>query len=164
MSKETKKHECIRRVQGWLKLAETGDAFAQNNLGAILAKGDVCVEKSEDGAVYWYAQAIKKGYVPAKWNLATMIKNGEGGLEINIPYALMMMDQAALEGETTACLFLSDIYRDGAYGVTRDPVKSEMYKRMLGESTAEDKPICGKPINIEKDLAVSLVKPEIRFL
>lgn len=34
-----------------------------------------------------------------------MIKNGEGGLKPNIPYALMLMDLAVREGETTAGLF-----------------------------------------------------------
>ncbi|MCB1840674.1 MAG: sel1 repeat family protein [Rhodospirillales bacterium] len=160
---EAKKSERIEYIKRLLKDAEAGDSFCQNQLGAILATGDYVVHQDEEGAVYWYTQAVKKGYADAKWNLATMIRNGEGGLKPNISYALNLIDQAAREGETTAGLFLSDLYREGFYGIEIDPTKSEMYRKMHENHIERPEHNLSQSIDIAKDLGLALKKPVVRF-
>ncbi len=160
---EEKKRERIEYIERLIKGAEAGDPDSQNYLGAILATGDYPVHQDEEGAVYWYVQAVKNGNIDAKWNVATMIKAGEGGLKPNIPYALMLMDLAVREGETTAGLFLSEIYREGRYGIQIDLTKSEMYRQMHEDWTGKERNDLGQTIDIEKDLGLIVKKPVVRF-
>ncbi len=161
---EAEIEERIEAIKWRIKDAESGNPCAQNLLGAALATGgQYVVQQDEEGAVYWYVQAVKNGNIDAKWNVATMIKNGEGGLKPNIPYALMLMDLAAREGETTAGLFLSDLYREGYYGIEIDLAKSEMYRKMHEDWRGKEREDLGQPVDIEKDLGLVLKRPVVRF-
>ncbi len=161
---EAEIEERIEAIKCLIKCAESGNRNCQNSLGANLATGgSYVVQQDEEGAVYWYVQAVKNGNIDAKWNVATMIKNGEGGLKPNIPYALMLMDLAVREGETTAGLFLSDIYRNGRCGVEIDHAKSEMYRKMHEDWRGKEREDLGQPVDIEKDLGLVLKKPVVRF-
>jgi TPR repeat protein len=95
--------------------AKEGDAFAQAELGAILvrhANNDNDVQRG----FYWYCQAIKQGYVYAKWNAGSMLINGDGGIEKNYQIGLRLIEEAADAYVTSACLFIADCYLDGMYG------------------------------------------------
>ena len=85
-----------------LKQAEEGDPEAQNILGASLAAGDF-VDKDILGGFYWYCQAIKKGYVHAKWNAGSMLIDGDEGLEKNVELGLRLIEEAAEGNENSAC-------------------------------------------------------------
>ena len=162
---QAERQERIEYIKRLIKCAESGDSDCQNLLGTNLATGGFyVVHQDEEGAVYWYAQAVKNGNIDAKWNVATMIEKGEGGLKPNIPYALMLMDLAAREGETTAGLFLSDLYREGYYGIEIDLAKSEMYRKMHDEAREQPEYDLGQPVDIEKDLGLVLKKPVVGFI
>ena len=59
------------------KLAESGNAKAQSNLGYMYAKGEG-VPKDAAEAVKWYRKAADQGYAKAQTNLGYMYANGEG--------------------------------------------------------------------------------------
>lgn len=161
---EAEIEERIENIKSLIKRAEAGNPDSQNGLGANLATGGhYVVQQDEEGAVYWYVQAVKNGSIDAKWNVATMIEKGEGGLKPNIPYALMLMDLAAREGETTAGLFLSDLYREGYYGIEIDLAKSEMYRKMHEDWREKTRQDLGQRVDIEKDLGLVLKRPVVRF-
>ena len=98
--------------------AETGDPFAQNLLAARLATGNGVV-KDILGSLYWYFEAIKKGYVHAKWNAGSVLveeKDVSGHRELG----MKLIEEAAEAGENSACLFIAECCRNGSYGKKRD--------------------------------------------
>ena len=79
----------------WVKeiviAAEEGSADAQNELGARLWLG-YFVDMDQLGAFYWYCQAIKQGYVEAKYNAGTMLLHGDGGIPKNPGLGISLID------------------------------------------------------------------------
>lgn len=103
-------------------LAYGGDPYAQNRLGAKLAQlgGD----KNLSAALYWFLLAVESGFVESIWNAATMLINGEGGIQ-NQEFGLVLVETAANAGQNSACLFLADCFKDGVYGYERNEVLSK---------------------------------------
>lgn len=101
-----------------LALAEQGDNYAQNSLGAQLA------QEGGDGnlrlALHWYLKAIEGGYVDAMWNAATMLMSGEAGIK-NRDFALHLIRVAAENRNTSACLYLANCYESGLEGFEKSP-------------------------------------------
>mgnify|MGYP003639806128 FL=1 len=59
------------------KLAEQGDAEAQNNLGVMYNYGNGVPENYE-AAVMWYTKAAEQGYDKAQYNLGLGYQDGTG--------------------------------------------------------------------------------------
>jgi len=64
-------------LQEWLRLAEQGDAAAQNNLGDMYYIGEGVPENDAE-AVKWFRKAAEQGLAEAQVNLGIMYANGEG--------------------------------------------------------------------------------------
>lgn len=141
-------------------LAESGNVEAQAILAARLAKGEG-VLKDDRGEVYWYAQAAKLGHVHAKWNLALMILNGEGGIEANGRLAIELVEEAASEGDMDARNFLSWAHKYGELGLERNIALSK--KWMNKNNWVDEQDIYGKPCSIKKYLGSATVKPKIEI-
>ncbi len=139
-------------------LAENGDAEAQNILGARFATGRG-VDKNEAGAAYWYSQAVNQGYVHAKWNIATMFLNAEGGLLRNIELAMKLIYQAAEDGDDSACHFLSMCYESGQFVKYPDQEMAEAWERRAHEKRKIN--VLGEKIDIQNFLNISLKKPSV---
>jgi uncharacterized protein len=60
-----------------LKMAEQGDAEAQNSLGAMYAKGQV-VPQDYKQAAYWYKKAAEQGHAGGQHNLGFVYAEGLG--------------------------------------------------------------------------------------
>ena len=133
-------------------LAEDGDPEAQNILGAKLASGNF-VEKDEFGGLYWYCQALKKGYVNAKWNAGSMFLKGDGGVPKNTELAMMLIEEAAEEGDNGASHFLSICYAKGGYGKEVD-IESSNFWREKASSGCESQEY-GKQIDLESKKSTS---------
>ena len=142
------------------KLAEEGDAEAQNIIAARLAKG-YFVKKDEQGAFFWYCQAAKQGYVSAKWNAGNMLLYGEAGLQKNQELAMTLIEDAANSGEADACLFLSLCYLSGKYGKDKSMDLSEQWKERAERWGESD--YFGYPVDLEAH-GIEIKKPVIRFL
>ena len=80
-------------VQKITKLAKSGDAEAQNNLGFRLYKGQG-VPKNYAEAMKWFRRAADEGFAEAQFNLGTMYYNGEGVLQ-NYTEAMKWYNKAA---------------------------------------------------------------------
>ncbi|MBT3056559.1 MAG: sel1 repeat family protein [Candidatus Thiodiazotropha sp. (ex Codakia orbicularis)] len=141
------------------KLAEEGDAEAQNIIAARLAKG-YFVKKDEQGAFYWYCQAIKQGYVYAKWNAGIMLLHGDGGIPKNQELAMMLIEDAANAGDNDACKFLSLSYLNGKYGKDKDIDLSEQWNKKA--QNVKEPQYYGEAIDLEA-YGVNIRKPEIMF-
>jgi TPR repeat protein len=143
-----------------LKLAEQGDAVAQNTLGARLAQGYV-VKKDIPGALYWYAQAVKKGYTHAKWNAGRMLLEGEGVPAVDVSLGMTLIEEAASCGDASACNFLAYCYERGVYGKTQDPTMSGKWSQNVKDH--EYFLEYGSPCDIERQ-GIVLKKPTIEWL
>jgi TPR repeat protein len=102
-------------LQGLIERAEGGDSIAQNLLAARLATGNGVVQDNL-GCLYWYSEAIKGGYVHAKWNAGSMLIEGQPGLEAFRELGIKLIEEAADANENSACLFLAQCYRNGTFG------------------------------------------------
>ena len=95
--------------------ATEGDAAAQNQLGARLAMGSG-IRQDLQASLYWYFEAIRQGYVQAKWNAGTMLLNKEVELDDGQALGMTLIEEAAAGNDNSACLFLAKCYEDGTYG------------------------------------------------
>lgn len=148
---DEKRRDIVRQ----LTLAEQGEAAAQNSVGAKLAQG-YFVSRNLAGALYWYAQAVKQGYTPAKFNAGTMLIMGEGVAAIDAVLGMSLVRQAAEAGDPSARNFLSQCYAQGSFGVARNLDMSKHW------GVWSDAPIVeyGEPVDLEAD-GVVLSKPSI---
>jgi TPR repeat protein len=108
-------------------LAEQGQADAQNALAARMAQG-YFLKQDLRGAVYWYAQAVKRGYTHSMWNLGTMLIVGEGVDTPAVDLGMKLIRRAAESGDTSACLFMSQLFVSGRYGYSIDPVEAKNWR------------------------------------
>ncbi len=163
--RQAKKLAAIKRIKEELPdlvlAAENGDVLAMVNLAAMLATGNDYISKNEKGAVYWYAQAILAGHITSKWDLGTMFLNGEG-VEKNTQYRIQLIEAAAEEGEITACLFLSDIYKHGNGDIQSDKQKYKYFEsryREIEKMIPEN--VKGDATDVIGDLKLDIEKPVI---
>ena len=143
-----------------VKLAEKGDAFCQNMLGARLATG-YYLEKDQGGAFYWYCQAIKQGYTHAKWNGGSMILEGEiKGISSYI--GMRLIEEAAKYFDNSACLFLSDCYRYGQHGKENSIKQADDWEKKAGQVNKLVE--FSQPIDLVAEYSIIINKPILRPL
>ena len=84
----------------WYKLAEEGDAIAQNSLGVLFQKGQG-VEKNYSESYKWFKKSAEDGYTPAQVSLGYVYDQGMG-LNRNKVKAFMWWKIASLHGDNDA--------------------------------------------------------------
>ena len=102
-----------------VKLAETGDASAQNELGVLYYEAQNYTKARE-----WFDKAVELGHAGAQVNLGTLYFRGEGAPQSN-QMALFWFERAAKQEDALAFAKLGQMYAQGL-GVTRNVV--EAYK------------------------------------
>ena len=100
-----------------LKLAQQGDAYAQNLLGLFYDK-----QKDYQKAVQWFTKAAKQGSSGAQFNLAHCYYNGEGVAK-DYQKAVQWYTKAAEQGDAEAQFNLALCYSKGE-GVPKDYQKA----------------------------------------
>lgn len=148
----------FEELQRLIKSAELGDAEAQNILGARLITGEG-VKQDTLGGLYWYAQAIKQGYVHAKWNAGSMFVDGEEGVEKDLSLGMRLIEEAAEANENSACLFLAHAYRVGSYSKNIDENQADRWDKQAWDRQ-HFKPF-DRPLDIASEYNVQLKKPAI---
>lgn len=103
--------------RGFRRLAERGDARAQNNLGYMYsnAKG---IPRNLAKAIRWYRRSANRGNAQAQFNLGSMYASGKG-LVRNYRAAAGLYRRAAKQGHASAQLGLGLLYAKGN-GVRQD--------------------------------------------
>ena len=119
----------------WLRkfVGRTGDAEAENNLGAALDEKQNYVE-----AVNWFRKAAEQGNADGQSNLGLMYHKGQG-VETNDTEAVRWFQKAAEQGDDTAQFYLGLLYDDGK-GVPQDYAEAlKWYSRAAaqGDDTAQ---------------------------
>ena len=91
-----------------LALAESGNVYAQFNLGLMYDEG-IGVPENDKTAVKWYTKAAKQGEPSAQYNLGVMYNNGTGVPE-NDKTAIKWYTKAAEQGNADAQFNLGIMY------------------------------------------------------
>ena len=120
-------HEEIIRYR---KLAETGDATAQNWLGVMYQNGKG-VPQDDAEAVKWYHKAAEQGNSYAQYNLGVMYRNGKGVSQDNAE-AVKWFRKAAEQGDVDAQFWLGWMYENGR-GVPQDNAEAVKWFRKAAE-------------------------------
>lgn len=118
-----------------LKLANKGDACAQNNLGLMYEKGHG-VEQSYEKAVEWYLKAAEQGFARAQNNLGVMYNNGTG-VEQSYEKAAGWYLKVAERGDDCAQYNLGCMYENGR-GVEQSFEKAREWYEKAAEQEYED--------------------------
>ena len=106
--------------------AETGDAFAQYNVGVAYANGDG-VAQDQASAVKWFMKAAEKDITEAQYNLGICYANG-WGVTKDDSEAAKWFRKASDKGDADAQFKLGNLYDNGR-GVTIDDVEAVKWYR-----------------------------------
>lgn len=98
--------------------ANLGNKYAQNDIGAVYARGNV-VEKNEDLAIHWYTKAAEQGLATAQSNLGILLYSRK-----DYAASIKWLELSALQGNTTAQLHLGYIYQTKRNLTPEDIAKS----------------------------------------
>lgn len=91
---------CAQSLDATRKLAEKGDAKAQNALGEMYRNGKG-VPKDPAQAVVWIRKAAEQGNRDAENSLSSMYFTGEG-ITKDVDQALVWLEKAAAQGDADA--------------------------------------------------------------
>lgn len=106
------------------RLANSGDAVAQYNLGLLYDYGQG-VPQNDRLAITWYRKAAARGHAKAQFRLAVMYDSGQGTVQ-NQAAALLWYRNAAQQGNADAQNNLGVMYSNGQ-GVRADVVQAYLW-------------------------------------
>ncbi len=106
------------------KLAQGGDAAAQNELGLLYYEGRG-VEQNHRKAKEWFDKAVEQGHTGAQVNLGTLYLRGEGAPQSS-QMALFWFSRAAGQEDALAFAKLGLMYSQGR-GVLQDFIQAHMW-------------------------------------
>lgn len=113
------------------RLAEQGDALAQNYWGKCYYEGKV-VEKNYGEAVYWYRKSAEQGNADAQYNLGLCYARGNGAKQ-DYTEAVRWYRKAAEQRIFAAAEQLGHMYRKGD-GVDKDYTEAVKWYHCAGGS------------------------------
>jgi hypothetical protein len=120
------------------KLAQGGDATAQNELGLLYYEGKG-VPQNHRKAKEWFDKAVEQGHTGAQVNLGTLYLRGEGAPQSS-QMALFWFSRAAAQEDTLAFAKLGLMYAQGR-GVLQDFIQAHMWYNLSashGEARSAD--------------------------
>ncbi len=97
-------------------------------VAASYALGDG-VKKNEGRARNWYARAERAGDLYARYELAMMLLQGEGG-PVELEKGRVLLEEAAKTGEPSAQKVLAYAYKDSLFGFPMDTEHAEHWKKL----------------------------------
>jgi TPR repeat protein len=106
------------------KLAQGGDASAQNELGLLYYEGKG-IPQDHRKAKEWFDKAVEQGHAGAQVNLGTLYLRGEGAPQSS-QMALFWFTRAAAQEDALAFAKLGSMYAQGR-GVLQDFIQAHMW-------------------------------------
>ena len=121
----------------YAKLAETGDAAAQDMLAHTYFYGDG-VPRDKASALYWYAKAAERGDAEAQFRMGEAYDFGIAGKAEDKAQAAQWYAKAAAQGHDKAQELLANAYMLGR-GVEKNPQEAarwygELFKKWLADA------------------------------
>ncbi len=152
-------HAPIDEIEDLIQAAEDGYPDSQNFLAAKLVHSGK--EEALEGALYWYLQAVRRGYVDAMWNAGAMLMDGEGGIT-NPDLGLRLIKIAAENGQSSACRYIAYCYEEGLQGFEKNPSLASHWTQRPQDM--DNYRFFADPFDFEGYLAEKPAKPNSRAL
>jgi hypothetical protein len=119
-----------------MRAAQAGSAVAQRNLAAMFQRGNG-VNRSDDSAAHWFAEAARNGDGESMYRLALAYDRGRG-LKKDQGAALDWYTRAGNAGQADASYAMGDAYEKGHLGVTKDKTKAlEWYRKAVTQGSKD---------------------------
>lgn len=129
------------------RLADGGNAVAQNNLGIVYQQGSG-VARDLEKAAYWFQKGAENGSAPAMSNLGAAYLNGKG-VGRNLTLAVQWFEKAAAAGEQGGYFNLATLYFRGV-GVEKDYDKAFHYARLALDADPSES-FSDKEVNLKSN-------------
>lgn len=119
----------------WSRLAEKGNARAQNDLGVMYDLG-LGVSQDKDLAMTWFRKSAAQGYALAQANIGNSYYNGDG-VPQDYEEAARWYRLGALSGDHESQFYMGEMAAKGL-GMPRDPVRAYVWYVFAVENGSED--------------------------
>lgn len=119
----------------WSRLAEKGNARAQNNMGVLYSEGHG-VERDDDAALEWFMKSADQGFVLAQANLGDSYFNGDI-VPQDYGQAAYWYTLGARGGDSESQYYMGKMLADGL-GMPRDPARAHMWYSIAAMNGYED--------------------------
>ncbi|EDM72544.1 Sel1-like repeat [Roseobacter sp. AzwK-3b] len=119
----------------WSRLAEQGNARAQNNLGVMYSLG-MGVKQDKELAMTWFRKSAVQGYALAQANIADSYYNGDGAPQ-DYQEAARWYTLAALAGDNEAQFYMGEMSAKGL-GMPSDPVRAFVWYSFSADNGYEN--------------------------
>jgi TPR repeat protein len=119
----------------WSRLAEKGNAKAQNNMGVLYSEGHG-VERDNEMALAWFTKAAEQGFVLAQANLGDSYFNGDI-VPQDYGQAAYWYTLGARGGDGESQFYMGKMLADGL-GMPRDPARAHMWYSIAAMNGYED--------------------------
>jgi len=154
---ETSEKEVANIIKNFFKLAEQGNAEAQNLLGEMyfLGKG---VKQDYQESAKWYRKAAEQGGANAQYNLGSMYENGQG---VKQDYqeaakwyrmAAKWYRKAAEQGRANAQYNLGFMYRNGKGGERDYQEAAKWYSKAAEQGDANSQNLLGEMYSYDEGI------------
>ncbi len=85
----------------------------------------------------WFTKAAQQGHTDAKYSLALLLLAGKGNITKNVDESLQWLSSAALDGNTEASMYLSDLYKKGVHKPKDDEESLKWQKQAAKDGHSE---------------------------
>ena len=111
-------------LETWSRLADKGNARAQNNMGVLYSQGKG-VERDDETALVWFRKSAQQGFVLAQANLGDSYFQGDVAPQ-DYERAAQWYALSARGGDDESQFYMGKILADGL-GMSRDPARAYMW-------------------------------------
>ncbi|MGP8232829.1 MAG: DUF2610 domain-containing protein [Methylovirgula sp.] len=124
------------------RAALANNARAQYNLAMMMEAGDGLPIPQPEIAARYYRLAAQGGFEDAEIDLAERLRSGRilTSPENGESEAVDLLRRALSQGSARAAAYLAEIYRNGEFGLTKDPLKAMQYAYQAIRLSAEADP------------------------
>lgn len=143
------------------RAALANNAQAQYNLAIMMEAGDGLPIPQPEIAARYYRLAAHGGFEDAEIDLAERLRSGRilTSPENGANEAVDLLRRALSQGSARAATYLAEIYRNGEFGLAKDPLKAMQYAYQAIKLSAEADPTTedGNPF-FESDAGILLAE------
>ncbi len=118
--------------------AKNGFANAEYDLGRLYETRFNAGEETDlKKAHEWFTKAAQQGHTDAKYSLALLLLAGKGNITKNIDESIQWISSAALDGNTEASMYLTDLYKKGVHKPKDDEESLKWQKQAAKDGHSE---------------------------
>ena len=127
----TSDEECDRiYVEGMFRAAEIGDKKAKYQVGVFYDLGEYGITQDKVKASNIFKELAEAGDPHCMWIYASELIWGNGSFPKSTDEGLRLLNQAASNGSSGACMTIARFYNKGEFGYDKDLSKRDKYRAL----------------------------------